>query len=241
MDMIEGSASLVLIFSDDVDYYLLMDHGLQTAGLTTQLASDVNEILPLAMQRRPGAVLLDCRSGGASASALCGSLKREVETRSIPVIAVINQGSEKDYVELVKSGIEEIFVRPVLPAKLIECVRSLLDSREDMQGQLKAKTRAVQYDDLVMNLSSHRVKRNGYEVHLSPIEFRLLRHLLENAETVVTRDELRGAAWQKNVHVGPRTVDVHVGRLRKALLSVSDKDLIRTVRSVGYALSRADV
>jgi len=239
--MIEGPVSLVLVFSDDVDYYLLVDHSLQTAGFTTRLASDVSEILPFAIQQKPGAILLDCRSGRESASALCDPLKREVGTRTIPVIAVIDQGSEKDYVELVKSGIEEIFVRPVLPAKLINCVRSLLDGGEEMQGPLKVKAKAVRYDDLVMNLSSHRVKRNGQEVRLSPIEFRLLRHMLENAEQVVTREELKSAAWQKNVHVGPRTVDVHVGRLRKALLSVSDKDLIRTVRSVGYALSRETV
>ena len=238
--MIEGSASLVLVFSDDVDYYLLVDHSLQTIGFTTHLVSEASELLPFAMQQRPGAILLDCRSGGESAATLCDPLKREVETSSIPVIAVINQGAEKDYVELVKSGIEEVFVRPVLPAKLVERVRSLLDGGEDVQVLLKAKARAVRYDDLVMNLSSHRVKRNGHEVHLSPIEFRLLRHLLENAEQVVTREELKSAAWQKNVYVGPRTVDVHVGRLRKALLSVSGSDLIRTVRSVGYALSRAD-
>src|SRR3546814_19431886 len=88
-----------------------------------------------------------------------------------------------------------------------------------------------------MELITERVRRGGRDIHLSPSEFKILRHLLQHPEQVSTREELKNAAWQGNVHVGRRTIDVQVGRLRKALLSASDRDLIRTARSVGYALS----
>ena len=82
-----------------------------------------------------------------------------------------------------------------------------------------------------MDLTTYRMRRGGQDVHLSPIEFKLLRHLIRNAEQVVAREELKNAAWRQGIHIGPRTIDVHVGRIRKAPLSVSDTDLIRTVRS----------
>lgn len=153
------------------------------------------------------------------------------------MIALVSDGAERDYVDLVKSGVNDIFIRPVLPAKLIACLHSLLEGRPDFADRGTQATRAVRYADVVVNLATHRVQRNGRTIHLSPIEFKLLLHLMQNAEHVMTREELKEAAWQKGVHVGPRTVDVHMGRLRKALLAASDKDLIRTVRSVGYAFS----
>ena len=96
------------------------------------------------------------------------------------------------------------------------------------------------YADVELDPRGYRVRRGGRDIHLSPIEFRMLRHLLQNPEQVFTRDDLIGAAWQQNVYVGPRTVDVHVGILRRALKTGSESDLIRTVRSVGYALAVPD-
>ena len=93
------------------------------------------------------------------------------------------------------------------------------------------------YADVEMDLATYRVRRAGQEIHLSPIEFKLLHYMLSHPEQVITREELHRAAWRGNIHVGPRTVDVHVGRLRKALSSGGKACLIRTVRSVGYALS----
>ena len=90
-----------------------------------------------------------------------------------------------------------------------------------------------------MDLASYRVWRGGREIHLSPTEFKLLRRLLERPEQVVTRHELRIAAWPRNIHVGPRTIDVHVGRLRRALSMGTEANLVRTIRSVGWALSTA--
>lgn len=128
-------------------------------------------------------------------------------------------------VDLVQPGICEMLIRPVPPATLIECVSTILSGRYNAANRRADRPRALRYADVEMDLITYRVRRGGREIHLSPIEFRLLRHLLAHPEQVVTREELKRAAWQNNVHVGPRTVDVHVGRLRKALRSVSDKDL----------------
>jgi two-component system phosphate regulon response regulator PhoB len=97
----------------------------------------------------------------------------------------------------------------------------------------------LKYQDLVMDLASHRVKRNGREVHLGPTEFRLLRHLLENQGRVFSREQLLDMVWGRDVYVEPRTVDVHIRRLRKAINNDKENDLIRTVRAAGYALDYA--
>jgi len=102
-------------------------------------------------------------------------------------------------------------------------------------GDIAAKP--IQYADIEMDLASYRVWRGGREIHLSPTEFKLLRRLLERPEQVVTRHDLRIAAWPRNIHVGPRTIDVHVGRLRRALSMGTETNLVRTIRSVGWALS----
>jgi two-component system, OmpR family, phosphate regulon response regulator PhoB len=228
---------LVLVGTEDIDFYLFVDHLLQAENLATQLAGSLDEIQKSALEMKPDAILLDCRGRAQLAAQICTPLKQNSQTKAIPVVALIDQSAERYYVELIKSGIDDIFIRPILPSKLIECVRSVLPSDTAANGTAEHSARAVRYADVEMDLVTYRVRRDGRDVHLSPIEFKLLRHFLERPEQVITREELHSAAWLDNVHVGPRTVDVHVGRLRKALHSGSKGGLIRTVRSVGYALS----
>lgn len=223
---------LVLVGAEDVDFYLLLDYVLKAEGFATLLASDLEETLRLATGRTPDIILLDCRPQSYPATETCSRLKQDPQTKHIPVIALISPGAERDHVRLLKAGVDDTFSRPVAPAKLVQHIRAMFGGPRP-----KSNEGQVSYADVEMNLDSYRVRRGGHDIHLSPIEFRLLRHLLHNPEQVHTRDELFGVAWPANTHVGPRTVDVHIGRLRKALKSVSDKDLIRTVRSVGYALA----
>jgi two-component system, OmpR family, phosphate regulon response regulator PhoB len=228
---------LVVICTSDIDLYLLLDHVLQAERFATQLAGGVDEIREIAATTEACAIFLDRRRQSGAAAGKLRALRQDSRIRSIPIIALIDQGAERDYVDLLKSGIDDIFIRPMLPAKLVERLIALVG---DQSPGVPASARGpdvVHFADLEMDLITYRVRRGGRDIHLSPIEFRILRHLLRHPEQVATREELKNAAWQGNVHVGPRTIDVHVGRLRKALLSVSDRDLIRTVRSVGYALS----
>lgn len=231
------SRPYVLICTCDVDFYLLLDHVLQSERYTTQFAGSVDEIVEASSEHPIHAILLDCRHGSVSATEACLPLRRHALTRQTPIIALMDQGAERDYVDLVKAGVNDIFVRPILPAKLIECVKMLSGNRVVADAERPLVREVIHFADLEMDLVTYRVRRGGQDIHLSPIEFKILRYLIEHPEQVATRDELRKAAWQENVHVGPRTVDVHVGRLRRALLSVSNRNLIRTVRAVGYALS----
>jgi two-component system phosphate regulon response regulator PhoB len=227
---------LILVNTSDIDFYLFVDHVLQTENLATHLAVSSDEIQLFAVALKPKAILLDCRGRAYLAPEICTLIKQNILANHIPIIALIDPSAERQHVQLIQSGIDNIFVRPILPTKLIEWVRSIvpaLSSRAN--GASGAK--ALGYADVEMDLVTYRVRRDGHDVHLSPIEFKLLRYFLERPEQVISREELHGAAWLDNVHVGPRTVDVHVGRLRKALRSDGKDDLIRTVRSVGYAIS----
>jgi two-component system phosphate regulon response regulator PhoB len=124
--------------------------------------------------------------------------------------------------------------KPFSPSELIARVRAVMRRARPSLG-----TETLQYEDLVMDLAAHRVRRNGRDVHLGPTEFRLLRHLLEHQGRVFSREQLLDQVWGQDAYVEPRTVDVHIRRLRKALTIDEAADLIRTVRSAGYALDRS--
>lgn len=239
-----SSKPLILVCVDDIDFYYMLDHVLEAEGLETLLASGPEEIQELAQERRPDAVLLDCRPRSFSAAEVCGRLKRDTATRSIRIVALVSQGAKRDYIDIVKAGVDEILMRPILPMQLVERLRAVFEQGGEADGRstfeqshAASEQGLMTYADVELSVDTHRVRRNGCIIHLGPIEFKLLRRLLQKPEQVLSRDELISAAWEPKVYVGPRTVDVHVGRLRKALKSVSNKDLIRTVRSVGYALS----
>jgi two-component system, OmpR family, phosphate regulon response regulator PhoB len=227
---------LILVGTRDIDFYLFVDHVLQAEHLITRLAPNLEEIRLSLTEQKPGAFLLDYRKHARPEPDIFTGLKQDTQIHRIPIIVLIDQGADGDFVQLASAGVSNIFVRPLLPIALIKCVRALLPATSFSDvSTVAAKTLA--YADVEMDLTSYCVRRNGRETHLSPIEFKLLRHFLERPEQVVTREELHRAAWLDNIHVGPRTIDVHVGRLRKALQADHQPNVIRTIRSVGYALS----
>jgi two-component system phosphate regulon response regulator PhoB len=226
---------LILIGSTDSDYFLLLEHILEVDGFDTVFGKSVEEIVHLGAECNPHAILLDSWSGSLSASTACIELKNDPRTAGISTIALIGPGAEHHYVDLLKAGIDESFVRPVAPSKLLEFLRT----RTRRDGRFLKKMNGdgtLFYAGIELNLETHRVKRNGVDVHLGSTEFKLLRHLMRNRERVCGREDLVATAWPQNIHVEPRTVNVHIGRLRKALALDGAPDLIRTVRSAGYAL-----
>lgn len=226
---------LVLIGAEDIDLYLLLGHVLQVEGFDTELASNLEETVTIAVERNPHTIVLDCRPASFPAADTCARLKQDDRTKAIPVIALISPGAEKEHIELLKAGVDDAFTRPVSPAMLVDHIRPNRD--ESPSARTAPNGPLLTYANVELDPDGYRVWRGGREIHLSPIEFRMLRHLLQHPEQVFTREDLIGAAWQKNVYVGPRTVDVHVGILRRALKVESESDLIRTIRSVGYALA----
>lgn len=225
---------LIVICSHDAEFYLVLSHILAVDGFTSALASNIDEMIEMAAEMSVQAWVLDCRRGNQMANN-CSRLRQDARISELPVVALIAPGAETQHIALLKSGIDEIFVRPLAPAKLLEYLHFRLGTGRQSAMRLEGVL-SLSYGDIEMQIDTHHVRRNGREIPLGPIEFKLLRHMLENPGKVISRDELIGAAWPGNVYVGPRTVDVHVSRLRKSLKQSSQHDVIRTVRLGGYAL-----
>lgn len=228
---------MILISTEDMELYLLLDHILRFEGFTSRLVGGLEEIQALLQVAPSAIVLVESRSSAEAFRDLCLALRQDKAVAGVPILALIVQRAEREYVSVIGPEIAEIFVRPIWPAKLIQSIRCALRRRRDSASAGDTAARPIQYADIEMDLASYRVWRAGREIHLSPTEFKLLRRLLERPEQVVTRHELRIAAWPRNIHVGPRTIDVHVGRLRRALSMGTEANLVRTIRSVGWALS----
>jgi two-component system phosphate regulon response regulator PhoB len=225
---------LIVICSHDAEFYLVLSHILAVDGFASALASNVDEMLDLATEMPIHALVLDCRPDNKMAES-CSRLRQDARTSALPVVALIAPGAETQHIALLKAGIDESLVRPLAPAKLLAYLHSRLGTGRQ-SGPRPDRAMSLSYGDIEMQIDTHHVRCNGKEILLGPIEFKLLRHMLENPEKVLSRDELIEAAWPGNVYVGPRTVDVHISRLRKSLGQSSHRDTIRTVRLGGYAL-----
>lgn len=228
--------SLIAICSQDADFYLLLSHILEVDGFAATLASSIDDVMVLAAEKPIQVVVLDCRPDNQLAAQSAG-LKQDDRTAALPCVALVAPGAEAQHIQLLRSGADECFVRPFAPAKLLDYLRSRL-ARGRAQGQGLKSGKALAYGDVEMRIDTHRVRCAGREIALGPIEFKVLRHMLENPERVLSRDELIGVAWPSATGVGARTVDVHVSQLRKRLKQCSRRTDIRTVRLAGYALAR---
>jgi two-component system, OmpR family, phosphate regulon response regulator PhoB len=151
------------------------------------------------------------------------------------IVVLAAEGDEAAAPEIIESGADQYLSRPFSPEHLMTSIGAAL-SAGNPDGE-RGQRMLLTFVDLELDIASYQVRRSGRMIHLAPTEFRLLRHLMKNPHRVHSRDELQSAAWPRAVHLGPRTIDVHIGRLRAALNEAGGHDLIRTVRSVGYALS----
>ncbi len=182
-------------------------------------------------ERRPDLVVLDWMLPLVSGIEVCRRLRRTPETRRLPVIMLTARGEEEDRIRGLECGADDYVTKPFSPRELVARVRAVL-----RRARPAIEDEVLRAGDVVMDLAAHRVHRGEHEVRLGPTEFRLLRHLLEHPGRVFSREQLLDAVWGHDVYVEPRTVDVHIRRLRKALNAGDAPDIIRTVRSAGYAL-----
>jgi len=162
---------------------------------------------------------------------VCRRLRAKAETKNLPVIMLTARGEESDRVRGLDTGADDYIVKPFSMSELAARVRAVL--RRIRPGLADDR---IRHGDLVIDRVAHRVKRDGKEIHLGPTEFRLLDYLMQHPGRVFSREQLLDAVWGSDVYVEARTVDVHIGRLRKALNAGADADPIRTVRSAGYSL-----
>jgi two-component system phosphate regulon response regulator PhoB len=222
--------ALLLVEDDRALADLLIWH-FDREGYDIVRTSDGEEALLLAEERTPDVVILDWMIEGISGIEVCRRLRRRPKTAHVPVIMLTARGEESDRIRGLQTGADDYVTKPFSPRELVARVGAVLRRvRPALAGE------RLDYADLEMDISSHKVRRGGQPVALGPTEFRLLKHFLEHPGRVFSRERLLDAVWSHDPDIDARTVDVHVRRLRQALNAGSRPDLIRTVRSAGYSL-----
>jgi two-component system phosphate regulon response regulator PhoB len=221
----------VLVVEDEDALATLLKYNLDKEGHEVAVASDGEEALVTIDERLPDLVVLDWMLPKVSGIEVCRRLRQKSETRNLPIIMLTARGEESDRVRGLDTGADDYIVKPFSMSELAARVRAVL--RRIRPGLAEDR---IHNGSLVIDRVAHRVKRDGREVHLGPTEFRLLDYLMQHPGRVFSREQLLDAVWGADVYVEARTVDVHIGRLRKALNVESSTDPIRTVRSAGYSL-----
>jgi len=224
---------LILVVEDEPALATLLRYNLEKEGFSVAEAHDGEEALLQLSERTPDAVLLDWMLPQVSGLEICRRIRRTPQWRTLPVIMLTAKGEEADRVRGLEGGADDYVVKPFGVSELVARLKAVLRRARPTAG-----AEMLRYADLVMDLASHRVTRNGDSVHLGPTEFRLLRVLLERPGRVFSREQLLDAVWGRESEIEPRTVDVHIRRLRKALNEDGRRDLIRTVRAAGYAVDQ---
>ena len=221
----------VLVVEDEDALATLLHYNLDKEGYVVGVAGDGEEALTMASERAPDLVILDWMLPKVSGIEVCRRLRGRSETRNVPIIMLTARGEESDRIRGLDTGADDYVVKPFSMIELTARVRAVL--RRIRPGLADDR---ITVGDIVIDRVAHRVKRQGKEVHLGPTEFRLLDYLMQHPDRVFSREQLLDAVWGSDVYVEARTVDVHIGRLRKALNGDVDGDPIRTVRSAGYSL-----
>jgi len=227
---------LILICSTDYEFYLLLAQILTMRGLESSLVEGAEEALASVKSDDLAAVIIDYHSDAFRIGDLVSQIRETLADRAPPIAVFVAAGNQQLYLEALKTGVSEIFLRPFNPERFLSYLLDLSPDGNARSCTERASGNSLIYAEITMQLDSRRVDCNGMDVQLSPIEFRLLQHFLQRPGYVFSRDALIEAAWPQGTFVEPRTVDVHVGRLRRRMRGVLGRDIIRTVRATGYAL-----
>ena len=227
----DAGRPLVLVVEDEPAQAEVLLYNLEREGYRVALAPDGEEAVARIDETPPDLVVLDWMLPGISGIEICRRIRARRETRDIPVIMLTARGEEGDRVRGLDTGADDYVVKPFSVSEMVARVRAhLRRTRPAASGEKLA------FADLVMDTEQHRVTRHGTPIKLGPTEYRLLAVFMEKPGRVWTREQLLDRAWGRDIYVDHRTVDVHVGRLRKALNRDGAPDLIRTVRGAGYAM-----
>ncbi|HVY34176.1 MAG TPA: phosphate regulon transcriptional regulator PhoB [Caulobacteraceae bacterium] len=221
----------VLVVEDEDALATLLQYNLDKEGYEVALAQDGEEALMMVDERMPDLLVLDWMLPKVSGIEVCRRLRSKAETRNIPIILLTARGEETDRIRGLDTGADDYVVKPFSMSELTARLRAVL--RRIRPGLAEDR---IRQGDITIDRVAHRVRRGAREVHLGPTEFRLLDYLMQHPGRVFSREQLLDAVWGSDVYVEARTVDVHIGRLRKALNLDIENDPIRTVRSAGYSL-----
>ena len=227
---------LVLVVEDEAALATMLRYNLEKQGFRVDEAADGQEALTRISEAAPDLVLLDWMLPVMSGIEVCRQIRRRPDTRDLPVIMVTARTDDQDAVRGLNTGADDYITKPFNMEALLARMRALLRRA----GGVPAKG-TLSFHDITLDQAAHRVHRNGRAVHLGPTEYRLLEFFLQHPRRVFSREEVLDAVWGPDIHVEPRTVDVHIRRLRKAINGEGELDLVRTVRAAGYALDTEPV
>lgn len=220
----------ILIVEDEEPLTLLLRYNLEAEGYTVDAVTRGDEAEVRLREQIPDLVLLDWMLPGLSGIELCRRMRARRETERLPVIMLTARGEEGERVRGLATGADDYVVKPFSVPELLARVRALL--RRAKPGHVATLLTA---GDIELDRETRRVRRSGRELHLGPTEFKLLEFLMQSPGRVFTREQLLDGVWGHDVYIDERTVDVHVGRLRKAINRARKPDPIRTVRGAGYS------
>ncbi|HTJ91401.1 MAG TPA: phosphate regulon transcriptional regulator PhoB [Acidocella sp.] len=229
--MSDPNKPYILIVEDEVPLVTLLRYNLEKQGFRVEDVGDGGEALTRITEATPDLLLLDWMLPTMSGIEVCRQLRRRPATRSLPIIMLTARADEQDSVRGLDTGADDYITKPFSTEALIARIRALLRRAGAVPTKLK-----LSFHDISLDPASHRVLRNGRALHLGPTEFRLLEFFLRHPRRVFSREDVLNAVWGRDIHVEPRTVDVHIRRLRKAINGPGEQDIVRTVRAAGYAL-----
>ncbi len=221
----------VLLVEDEPSQREVLSYNLRADGFAVAEAENGEEALLLVEEAAPDIILLDWMLPNVSGIEICRRLKTRPETRGVPIIMISARSEEVDRVRGLETGADDYVIKPYSVIELMARVRAQLRrTRPSAVGE------RLEYENIVLDSETHRVTRDGQALKLGPTEFRLLSTFMEKPGRVWSRDQLLDRVWGRDIYVDTRTVDVHIGRLRKALCQHGGNDPLRTVRGAGYAL-----
>jgi two-component system phosphate regulon response regulator PhoB len=226
-----GPKAHILIVEDEEPLTLILRYNLETEGYDVETVGRGDEADTRLRERIPDLVVLDWMLPGLSGIELCRRLRARPETKDLPIIMLTARGEESERVRGLATGADDYIVKPFSVPELIARIGALL-----RRSKPERVADVLRLGDIELDRQRRRVSRSGRDVDLGPTEYRLLEFLMERPGRVFSREQLLDGVWGSNVYIDERTVDVHVGRLRKALNRGRAADPIRTVRGAGYAL-----
>lgn len=224
----------VMVIEDEEALSVLLRYNLEAEGYAVHTVERGDEVEIAVDEAKPDLILLDWMLPGVSGIELCRRLRMNPNSQSVPIIMLTARGEESERIRGLSTGADDYVVKPFSTAELMARVKALLRrARPDVVASI------LKAGDIELDRETHRVYRSGREIHLGPTEFRLLEFFLRAPGRVFSRTQLLDAVWGENIYVDDRTVDVHIGRLRKSINIGRFKDPIRTVRGAGYSLEAA--
>lgn len=221
----------VLVVEDEPAQREVLGYNLEAEGFRVAKAENGEEALILVDEEQPDIIVLDWMLPNVSGIEVCRQLKTRADTRNVPIIMLSARSEEVDRVRGLETGADDYVIKPYSVVELMARVRAQLRRTRPAAAGLR-----LEFEDIILDAETHRVTRDGSEVKLGPTEFRLLSTLMEKPGRVWSREQLLDRVWGRDIYVDTRTVDVHIGRLRKSLMQSGGSDPLRTVRGAGYAL-----